>query len=156
MALLLPAVLSAWLLLHRSADAASTAGTAAQTCALATERAVLAQEVRACATRIRFLLISPWYTPKTVCAQALRTHFWNETSGLWDEALWWQNACSLEVMSHHALLAGVSHGSLAQPFLIPNSYAVVAQATARSRPVSRAISPTCLARRAICPEVARR
>lgn len=131
MALLLPAVLSAWLLLHRSADAASTAGTAAQTCALATERAVLTEE-------------------------ALRTHFWNETSGLWDEALWWQNACSLEVMSHHALLAGVSHGSLAQPFLIPNSYAVVAQATARSRPVWRPISPTCLARRAICPEVARR
>jgi predicted alpha-1,6-mannanase (GH76 family) len=60
--------------------AAAASGSSAWTCALATERAILAQD-------------------------ALREHFWNETSGLWDETLWWQNACSLEVMSHHALFA---------------------------------------------------
>jgi predicted alpha-1,6-mannanase (GH76 family) len=71
-------LLVALLLMQDTTDAASPT---AQSCALATERAILAEE-------------------------ALHTHFWNATTGLFDNALWWQNGCSLEVMSHHALLAG--------------------------------------------------
>ena len=76
--LLLVAVLP--LLLHTPAGAAGASPTP-QPCALATQRAALAED-------------------------ALREHFWNGTTGLWDENLWWQSACSLEVLGRHALTAG--------------------------------------------------
>lgn len=45
-------------------------------------------------------------TRATLAADALRTHFWNETSGMWREILWWQAANSLEVIAIHAGIAG--------------------------------------------------
>eukprot|EP01052_Picozoa_sp_SAG31_P042864 SAG31_NODE_6948_length_1840_cov_1.426766_3_plen_351_part_00 len=42
----------------------------------------------------------------TLAADALRGHFWNETAGIWRELLWWQAANSLEVIAHHASIAG--------------------------------------------------
>ena len=50
-----------------------------QTCALATER-------------------------MTAGANALRNHFWNESTGLWEQNLWWHQANSLEVLASHAIL----------------------------------------------------
>ena len=38
----------------------------------------------------------------TLAAGALRDYFWNESAGLWDEDLWWENACTLEAISSYA------------------------------------------------------
>jgi len=58
---------AAGLLLHATVAAAATP----QPCALATQRATLAE-------------------------QALREHFWNQSTGLWDESLWWQRCATLQ------------------------------------------------------------
>eukprot|EP01048_Picozoa_sp_COSAG05_P006616 COSAG05_NODE_438_length_9828_cov_4.712201_6_plen_103_part_00 len=65
---------------HRAASTgASAPPRRQQTCAVATERLTLASD-------------------------ALRDHFWNESTGLWGQNLWWHQANSLEIMASHAIL----------------------------------------------------
>ena len=44
-------------------------------------------------------------TRALLAADALRGHFWNKSSGLWDQNLWWQDACALDSVAFHAQLA---------------------------------------------------